>query len=108
MNEYGLYGFEREVKGEPDQNGIALLQMWLDAGLELGNHSFAHTDLHATSPAKFEEDVIRGETVTRKLLQQKAMQLRYFRHPYLHTGRELATGGKSSSSLPDEVTVSLR
>jgi len=91
VNEYALYGYERESHGAPDANGSALLQMWLDAGLELGNHTFAHTDLHATSIDTFKEDIIRGEAVTGKLLQQKGLRLRYFRHPYLHTGRDLAT-----------------
>jgi len=49
VNEYALYGYERESRGAPDANGSALLQMWLDAGLELGNHTFAHTDLHANA-----------------------------------------------------------
>ena len=91
VNEYGLYGFRHDRHGAPDRSGIALLQMWLDAGLELGNHTFAHTDLHATSPAGFDADVVRGERVTGKLLRRKGMRLRYFRHPYLHTGRDLAT-----------------
>jgi peptidoglycan/xylan/chitin deacetylase (PgdA/CDA1 family) len=91
VNEYGLYGYERESRGAPDPNGISLLQMWLRAGLELGNHTFAHTDLHATSVAAFEQDVIRGEAITGQLLQQQGLRLRYFRHPYLSTGRDLAT-----------------
>jgi len=91
VNEYGLYGFSRERRGPADRNGIALLQMWLDAGLELGNHTFGHTDLHATSAAGFDAEVVRGERVTAKLLRRKGMRLGYFRHPYLHTGRDLAT-----------------
>ena len=89
VNEYGLYGFQTFPAGAPDEGGISLLRMWLDAGLELGNHTFAHVDLHATWPTAFKEDVIRGEIVTGKLLQQKGMRLRYFRHPYLHTGSDL-------------------
>jgi peptidoglycan/xylan/chitin deacetylase (PgdA/CDA1 family) len=91
VNEYGLHGLRREPGDTPDPEGVALLEMWLDAGLELGNHTFAHTDLHETSLPAFEEDVIRGEVVTAALLEKKAMRPRYFRHPYLHTGRELAT-----------------
>lgn len=91
VNEYALYGLRKEPSGAPDPDGVALLQMWLDAGLELGNHTFAHTDLHASSLAAFEEDIIRGEAVTRRLMRAKAMQPRYFRHPYLNTGRDLAT-----------------
>lgn len=91
VNEYGLYGFERHNRGAPDRNSVALLQMWLDAGLELGNHTFAHTDLHATSPALFKQDILLGEAVTARVLQRKGLRPRYFRHPYLHTGRDLAT-----------------
>ncbi len=91
VNEYELYGFQQLPKGSPDKDGISLLQMWLDAGLELGNHTFAHVDLHKISLAAFKEDVIRGEAVTGKLLKERDMRLRYFRHPYLHTGRQPET-----------------
>ena len=37
------------------------------------------------------EKISLAEAVTGKLLQQKGLRLRYFRHPYLHTGRDLAT-----------------
>jgi peptidoglycan/xylan/chitin deacetylase (PgdA/CDA1 family) len=91
VNEYGLYGFQTASEGAPDEDGVSLLRMWLDAGLELGNHTFGHVDLHKTSLPVYKEDVIRGEAVTGKLLQQRALQLRYFRHPYLHIGRDLET-----------------
>lgn len=35
--------------------------------------------------------MIRGETVTRILLAQHHMKMRYLRHPYLETGRDLQT-----------------
>jgi len=102
VNEYGLYGFEREPgKRAPDQDGVSLLRMWLDAGLELGNHTFAHTDLHAASLSAFKQDIVRGEAVTGELLQQKGTRLRYFRHPYLHTGRDLATKEDLGSFLAE-------
>jgi peptidoglycan/xylan/chitin deacetylase (PgdA/CDA1 family) len=68
-----------------------LLRMWLDAGLELGNHSYSHVDLNRTPLPEFEQDVLRGEAVTRRLLQDRGMTLRFFRHPFLHTGRDLDT-----------------
>ena len=67
----------------------ALLRMWLDAGFELGNHSYSHGDLNRTSLDEFQADVIRGEAVTRTLLAEKGGQLRYFRHPFLHVGEVL-------------------
>jgi peptidoglycan-N-acetylglucosamine deacetylase len=66
-----------------------LLSLWLDAGLELGNHSFSHFDLNNTALETYKADVIRGETVTKKLLQKRGKELKYFRHPFLHAGKSL-------------------
>jgi peptidoglycan-N-acetylglucosamine deacetylase len=75
-------------RGEVDGR-IGLLRMWLDAGLELGNHTYSHRDLNTMSLEQFEADVLRGEAVTRRLLQEKGQTLRYFRHPFLHVGSDL-------------------
>ncbi len=68
-----------------------ILNLWLDAGLELGNHSFSHFDLNNTPLALYQADVVRGETVTARLLQQRGKKLKYFRHPFLHAGKEPET-----------------
>ena len=73
--------------------------MWLDAGFELGNHTFGHTSLNRTSLKEFEDSVIQGEAVTKLLLAQHNKQLRYFRHPYLHTGRDLQTRREAEAFL---------
>jgi peptidoglycan/xylan/chitin deacetylase (PgdA/CDA1 family) len=86
VNENKLYDGERL-----DQARVEFLKQWLAAGLELGNHTFSHPDLHRIPLAAFEDDLIRGETVTRRLLEEKGKRLRYFRHPFLHTGRDLET-----------------
>ena len=87
-------GFVNEQKlykpGEVDDR-IKALNLWLDHGLELGNHTFAHTSLNRVTLLAWEEEVVRGETVTRMLMAQYKMPLRYFRHPYLDTGRDLQT-----------------
>ncbi len=83
VNEKKLY-----VRGETDAR-IAILRMWLDAGHELGNHTFSHIGIDRNSLAEYQEDVIRGETVTRMLLEEKGMKLRYFRHTQLRTGPTL-------------------
>jgi len=67
----------------------SILKMWLDAGVELGNHTYSHLRFYNTPLEKFEEDVIRGEEVTKQLLAQKGLRLRYFRHPTLNTGPNL-------------------
>ena len=85
VNESKLYR-----PGEIDER-TAVLKDWLDAGHELGNHTFSHPSFFDTPLAAFQEDVIRGETVTRMLLAEKGQKLRYFRHPFLRTGPTLET-----------------
>lgn len=92
VNEEKLY-----LNSRLDNNKVELLRLWLAAGLELGNHTFSHMDLHKVPLAQFKEDVIKGERIIKKLLKEKGKQLRYFRHPYLHTGRDL----KTKNSLED-------
>ena len=88
-------GFVNERKLQPSgtlvPRRVALLQKWIDAGLELGNHTFSHRDLHTTPLDEFQRDVLAGERVIRPLLQRAGRPLQYFRHPFLHTGRDLAT-----------------
>jgi peptidoglycan/xylan/chitin deacetylase (PgdA/CDA1 family) len=84
VNESKLY-----VDGELRPVRVEQLRRWIDAGLELGNHTFSHPDLHGTDLATYEDDVLRGERVTRGLLEAAGREPRWFRHPFLHTGRTL-------------------
>jgi peptidoglycan-N-acetylglucosamine deacetylase len=82
-------GFVNEEKlyrsGEVDGR-IALLEEWLAAGLELGNHTYGHPDFNKIGLAAYQEEVVRGETVTRRLARQHGRELRLFRHTFLRTG----------------------
>ena len=73
------------VPGEVDER-IALLTEWLDAGMELGNHTWGHVGLTGTPLPQMQDAVVRGEVVTRLLLERRGKALRWFRHPYTHTG----------------------
>jgi peptidoglycan/xylan/chitin deacetylase (PgdA/CDA1 family) len=64
----------------------ALLEAWLDAGLELGNHTYSHLGADSVPFETYKADLIKGETVTRRLLEARGRRLRYFRHPSLRTG----------------------
>lgn len=68
---------------------IAVLRLWTDAGLELGNHTYSHRSLNREPLDAFQADVVRGEAVTRALLAGSGKSLRYFRHPFLQVGLEL-------------------
>ena len=86
VNESKLY-----VQGQLNEQSLAILNDWLNAGLELGNHTFSHPSLSRIPLEQFEQDVLRGEVVTKPLLAARGMQLRYFRHPYLQVGNDAAT-----------------
>lgn len=85
--------------GKKNQGKIDMLQMWLDAGLELGNHTYGHKDLHKVSWDEFKEDIIKGETIVKEVVQKKGKKFRYFRHPFLHTGRSLEIKQKCEAFL---------
>jgi peptidoglycan/xylan/chitin deacetylase (PgdA/CDA1 family) len=99
-----VVGFVNEKKlyktGEVDER-IRALQMWVDYGFELGNHTFSHASLNQVGLKAWEEEVVRGESVTRMLLAPHKMKLRYFRHPYLDTGRDLLTRREAEAFLAE-------
>jgi peptidoglycan-N-acetylglucosamine deacetylase len=97
-----VVGFVNEKKlyrpGEVDER-IKALQMWLDYGFELGNHTFSHMSLNQAGLKAWEDDVIQGESVLNLLLSPRKMKLRYFRHPYLDVGRDLQTRREAEAFL---------
>jgi peptidoglycan/xylan/chitin deacetylase (PgdA/CDA1 family) len=84
VNEGKLYRDEKLSDAE-----VGLLRQWLAAGLELGNHTYSHLSLHRNPLEKYTAEILQGEIVTKKLLGEKGLKMRYFRHPYLNTGLDL-------------------
>ena len=80
VNESKLY-----VPGELDTR-IDELRKWRDAGIELGNHGYAHMRFQDTPLSTYEDDVIRGEVITGRLLRERSQTERYFRYPFNSTG----------------------
>lgn len=65
---------------------IKLLEQWLDAGLDLGNHTFSHPDINHTPLDKYFLDILQAEKGLKEIMKKHGHDLKYFRHPYLHTG----------------------
>ncbi len=68
---------------------VRMLRDWLDAGFELGNHTAWHSDLHAVGVKNFEADISDGERNLKPMLAKRGLRLRWFRYPFLRTGRSL-------------------
>jgi peptidoglycan/xylan/chitin deacetylase (PgdA/CDA1 family)/ketosteroid isomerase-like protein len=64
----------------------ALLQRWLDAGLELGNHSFHHRSYTAVPIQEYVSDVEEARTRLAAFLGPRGKKLRFFRFPFLREG----------------------
>src|SRR5689334_1625223 len=61
------------VSGETDADRAAreaVLKLWTDNGFELGNHTFTHASLNRGPLDNFKKDVIDGEPVTRRLMEE--------------------------------------
>lgn len=63
-----------------------ILDLWLDAGAELGNHSYSHPDLNTVSLDQYTADISRGEPELRAALSARGKTLTFYRHPFLHAG----------------------
>jgi peptidoglycan/xylan/chitin deacetylase (PgdA/CDA1 family) len=81
VNENKLY-----VNDQLDSNRVSLLEQWLDAGMELGNHTYSHRGATATDLRTYTADIARGAEHLRPLIEKRKGTLRYFRHPFLQAG----------------------
>jgi peptidoglycan/xylan/chitin deacetylase (PgdA/CDA1 family) len=80
-------GFVNAGRNSADPGSLrAILDLWLDAGADLGNHSFSHPDINNVSLEQYEADVIKGEPPLRAALEPRGRKLEFYRHPYLHVG----------------------
>jgi len=63
-----------------------ILDLWLDSGAELGNHSYSHLSLNEVPLDRYTADIVKGEPLLRAALAAHGKQLKYYRHPFLLTG----------------------
>ena len=78
------------VPGQRDARA-AVVEQWLNAGFELGNHTYSHPSANKVSVDQFQDDIVKGEVVTRAILERQGRQLVWLRYPYLHSGTTAET-----------------
>ncbi len=69
-----------------DDGDLALLESWLEAGHELGNHTVLHLDYSRTDVPTFVEDAESARQRLEGLLSPRGRIPRFFRFPLLHEG----------------------
>ena len=85
-----VIGFVNAGRGEAlgDQGLQSVLKIWLDHGATLGNHTWSHPDLNTVPLQEYEADLLRGEPAIAQALGHRPV---FFRHPFLHAGKDAAT-----------------
>jgi peptidoglycan/xylan/chitin deacetylase (PgdA/CDA1 family) len=81
----GFVNEGREVDFGPE--GLRqILDIWLDSGAELGNHSRSHLNINKVPIEQYTADILAGEPVLRAALSARGKKLEFYRHPFLYTG----------------------
>ena len=78
---------ERMLEDSRERDGrIALLRQWVDGGMMLANHTYSHPDFNRLTVEQFQDEIAKGDVVTRQLMRSRQPYQLYFRHPMTHTG----------------------
>jgi peptidoglycan/xylan/chitin deacetylase (PgdA/CDA1 family) len=80
----GVYGFVNASKLENDPDAQHALRIWVDAGMNVGNHTWSHPSLADLSTEAYEQEIAQNEPA---LAQYGAtLDWHWFRYPYLAEG----------------------
>jgi lysophospholipase L1-like esterase/peptidoglycan/xylan/chitin deacetylase (PgdA/CDA1 family) len=79
-----VYGFINAASVDTEPDSAAVLTIWRDAGLPLGNHAWSHMDAAKHPVEDFEADVQRNEPLLRTLMS--GADWHWLRYPYLSEG----------------------
>ena len=78
---------ERQLNVQGQRDGrAAVVQQWLDAGYEIANHTYSHPSANRATLREFQDDIVRGDTIMRALLQERGKKMVWFRYPFLDSG----------------------
>ncbi len=69
---------QQRVEALGPERGANILRQWTKQGLDLGNHTWSHSDVNDLSVAQIENEIVHGESTIGTV--------KFFRFPFNHTG----------------------
>jgi peptidoglycan/xylan/chitin deacetylase (PgdA/CDA1 family) len=66
--------------------GPKILGRWTSDNLDLGNHTYSHSDINALTIEQIQEEIVRGELTIGPLMKDAGKKLEFFRFPMNQTG----------------------
>ncbi len=83
----GTYGFVNAVKLENDPDAQQALRTWIDAGMNIGSHTWSHLSLTGHTAEEFEDNIVKNEPALTQYAG--ARDWHWFRYPFLWEGDTL-------------------
>lgn len=77
------------IDGQTDAR-LDVLRRWRDGGIHLDNHSFSHRSFHQIPQIAYLDDAAQGLLFPESLMREKSDSVRFYRHPFNHTGNTKA------------------
>jgi peptidoglycan-N-acetylglucosamine deacetylase len=84
----GVYGFVNAVDLDDDPDTHEALRVWIDAGMNLGNHTWSHPALSDVTAEEYEHEIAEDEPALREYAGKRDWH--WFRYPYLEEGDTVA------------------
>jgi peptidoglycan/xylan/chitin deacetylase (PgdA/CDA1 family) len=83
----GTYGFVNAVKMENDPDAQQALRIWVDAGMNIGSHTWSHISLTDNTAEAFEHEIAMNELALSQYAEVRDWH--WFRYPFLWEGDTL-------------------
>lgn len=80
----GTYGFVNASKLENNSDAEKALHIWVDAGMDIGSHTWSHMSLTANTAEAFEKEVAQNEPALEHYAEMRDWH--WFRYPFLWEG----------------------
>jgi len=95
-------------KEEKLRKNSSLINNWVKKDyITLGNHTFSHSRYSTAGFKSFTDDILKGESISRKLADKYNKPLRYFRFPYNDLGKDSLQHVKIKQFLSDNNYVNI-